>query len=254
MHVNLHIFYFMEIFRLYSKFLNPIANIKQIKNLNLPIYAVFDANIICNANLAILTDKLLHIDEKKVITRRKKATAKKEYLASRFLIKSYIAQYLSVPYDTLKLNFNERSVQLQAMYNNKPVALNISLAHSKGIIFFAITKANVEIGVDIEFQNQHRNTQALIKAYAHTSEINTLLDGEKRQFYQYWTLKEAIAKITKKTILEVLQHETRQQLSCYHHISFVYQEFALSIVQTEKIEPHCVYLIHTDKELKLNHE
>ncbi len=239
---------------MHNEFLNPFAKNTKIKDLTLPYYAVFNANNICESRIALLIEELLHRDEKIVIAKRKKITAKKEYIASRFLIKSFISQYLNIPYKDLQLSFDQKSVQLNAMYHNSTVAVNISLAHSKGFIFFAITRANTDIGIDIEFQNQHRDTQALIKAYFHPDELSTLLEGSKEQFYQYWALKEALAKITKKTILEVLKQKTTQQLSRFHHISFQYQQFALAIVQTARIKPQPINLINFDEKLQLNYE
>lgn len=237
-----------------NEFFNAITSTSCIKNVTLPSYALYDANNINEQDIALLTTELLHCNEKKVLARRKKIIAKKEYIASRLLIKLHIAKYLNIPYQDLHLDFDEQATQLKAIYNAKPLALNISLAHSKGIIFFAITKSTVKVGVDIEFQNPHRDTQQLIEAYFHPVEVNALLGNEKGQFYQYWTLKEALAKMANKTVLEVLKQDTKQQLLHYHHATGQYQQFVLSIVKTDPIELQNLNLIHTDNLLQLRHE
>lgn len=237
-----------------NEFFNAITSTSCIKNVTLPSYALYDANNINEQDIALLTTELLHCNEKKIIARRKKIIAKKEYIASRLLIKLHIAKYLNIPYQDLHLDYDEQATQLKAIYNAKPLALNISLAHSKGIIFFAITKSTVKVGVDIEFQNPHRDTQQLIEAYFHPVEVSALLRSEKSQFYQYWTLKEALAKMANKTVLEVLKQDIRKQLFHYHHATGQYQEFSLSIVQTDPIEVQSLYLVHSDDILQLRHE
>ena len=220
----------------------------------MPSYILYDANHINEQNIAVLTTKYLHSNEKKIIARRKKIIAKKEYIASRLLIKLHIAKHLNIPYQDLHLNFDAQTNQLKAIYNTKPLALNISLAHSKGIVFFAIAKHKIKVGVDIEFQNPHRDTRPLIEAYFHPDDVSALLGNEKYQFYQYWTLKEAVAKITNKAVFEVLKQDTKQQLLHYHHATGQYQQFALSIVQTDPIELQSLNLIHSDNLLQLHHE
>ncbi len=239
---------------MFNEFFNAITSTSCVKNVTLPSYVLYDANHINEQDIALLTTELLHGNEKKILARRKKIIAKKEYIASRLLIKLHIAKYLNIPYQNLHLDFDEQENQLKAIYNTKPLALNISLAHSKGIVFFAITKNAVKVGVDIEFQNPHRETLPLIETYFHPDEVSTLLGNEKGQFYQYWTLKEALAKMANKTVLDVLKQDTKQQLSHYHHATGQYQQFALSIVQTDPIEVQSLYLVHTDNLLQLHHE
>lgn len=239
---------------MFNRFLIHLESMSQIKNLYKPCFILYNANNINESNIAFLTEKYLHDNEKIIIERRKKIVAKKEYIASRFLIKTYIAQRLNISYQALQLTFDEKASKLKAIYKNKSLALNVSLAHSKGLIFFGITEGETELGVDIEYHNPVRNTQALINAYFHPEEIELLHKGHSTSFYSLWTLKEALAKLTTKTVLEVLGENTMQSLAHYHYTTAQYDQFNLAIVQTSPIAENFYCVIDHEKTLQLSHE
>ncbi len=244
----------MEKFQLFKPIFTPIEDLCFIKNKKHPCYALYNANNIDENDIVFLAEKFLHENEKNIIKRRKKIVAKKEYIASRFLIKSYIAEHLVIPYQTLQLSFDTESAQLKALYKGQSLAFNISLTHSKGFIFFAITNDAINVAVDLEHQNTVRDTQALANAYFHPDEVNWLLDSDQTQFYQLWTLKEALAKITKNSVLEVLKQNTKQQLAQYHHTTGQDKKFTFAVIQSMPFVKHCWYLINYEKALQLSHE
>ena len=140
----------MEIFQLFKPIFTPIEDLCFIKNKMHPCYALYNANNIDENDIAFLAAKFLHENEQNIIKRRKNLVAKKEYIASRFLIKSLIAEHLVIPYQTLQLSFDTESAQLKALYKGKSLAFSISLTHSKGFIFFAITNDAIDVAVDLE--------------------------------------------------------------------------------------------------------
>lgn len=239
---------------MFNEFSNSIKNIASIKNAKLPCYTLYDANNIETNAITFLSAELLHESEKEIVERRRKTIAKKEYLASRFLIKTFIAQHLDIPYPLLQLCFDEKSAKLKAIYKGKSLALSISLAHSKGIIFFAITHSKTSIGVDIEYQNPHRDSQALIKAYFHHDEVKILPNISKKLFYQFWTLKESLAKINATSVLAVLKQNTEQQLAPYNYITGHYKHFTFAVIQSKPAEKFCISLINNERALQLKDE
>jgi 4'-phosphopantetheinyl transferase len=220
--------------------------------------------ILCNANnikakdIPLLASKLLSEHELRLVQRRKKLTAKKEYIASRLLIKSLISKNLNLPYKQLELRFNSRSNKLQAIFNNQPLAVDISLAHSKGMIFFALnfTLSHVKatLGVDIEEQNKKRNIISVAKAFFHPDEVSTLAQGDYAKFYQLWTLKESLAKATGQSIFELLAQDTRLLLEEYQHALYQHTNFQLAVIHHHKMAPIPCYLIDLEPLLNYYHE
>lgn len=244
----------MEKFQLFKPIFTPIEDLCFIKHKKHPCYALYNANNIDENDIAFLAEKFLHENEQNIIKRRKNIVAKKEYIASRFLIKSYISEHLAISYQTLQLSFDTESAQLKALYKGKPLALNISLTHSKGFIFFAITTDAINVAVDFEYQNTARDTQTLANAYFHPDEAKWLLERDQTQFYRLWTLKEALAKITASSVLEVLKQNTKQQLAQYHHTTGQYKEFTFAVIQSMPFINQYWYLINHEKALQLSHE
>lgn len=239
----------MRSFQLYSIIPVNIENLDKIDKTIKPCYFLYDANDIDNTYIEILIQKLLHPNERKIVERRKNIVAKKEYIASRFLIKTYIEQYLNISYKEIQLCFDEKTNSLKALYKNKILPLHIVLSHSKGLVFFGINNNKTNMGVDIEYHNTQRDITAVMLSYFHPSEASKILSDEYSKFYSLWTLKEALAKITGESVLSTLGQETVQQLAPYSYTTGQYKSFSFAIIQTHTLTTPCFYLVNNEKAL-----
>lgn len=206
--------------------------------------------VVCNASnieaseMPTLAAKLLVAQELTLFQRRKSLLAKKEYIASRFLIKTLISKTLRLPYHEIRLRFNSHEKKLQALFDNKPMAINISLAHSKGMIFFALSDKETAVGVDIEYQNITRNILSVAEAFFHPDEFKTLTTHDYPKFYQLWTLKESLAKVTGQSILALLAQDTKRLLEKFHHGLGQYDNFQLAAIHSHELSPIPCYLLN----------
>lgn len=216
--------------------------------------------VLCNASnikekdITALAAHLLSEHELTILQQRKKLPAKKEYIASRFLIKTLISKHLKLPYPQLELRFNSQKKKLQAIFNNQPMAITISLAHSKGMIFFALGDENTTLGVDIEYQNMNRNILSVAEAFFHSVEFKALSQHDYTKFYQLWTLKESLAKATSQSVLALLSQNTMLLLDEYQHALGQYANFQLAAIHHHELKQLPCYLLNLEKLLKNNHE
>lgn len=229
-----------------------IADLDSINAINGPYFVLCNANKITAQKLAVLAPKLLGESELQLLQQRKKLQAKKEYIASRFLIKTLISKHLKLPYREIYLSFNEQEKMLQAHYNSRPLAIKISLAHSKGMVFFALSENKLALGVDIEFQNFKRNILSVSAAFFHPNEYNALAEHNYLKFYQLWTLKESLAKASAQSIFELLSQNTRQLLAQYQHSLGQFEDFQLAAIHTSEFNPMPCYVL--DLETVLNND
>lgn len=235
-----------------------MPNILNIKNEKLENIIQLDGNfcILCNANsikasaIRTLASQLLFEHELDIVQQRKQLSAKKEYIASRFLIKTFISRHFEISYNTIQLSFNNNLNKLQAVVNNKPLPINISLAHSKGMVLFAISTEEALIGVDIEYQNLDRDIVALSEHFFHPNEFSAIAKGDYIKFYQLWTLKESIAKATGQSIYQLLGQETLQVLKGFHYTLAQHNGFQLAALQSGEFSSPSCYLLDLEKLLQ----
>ncbi|MGB1263377.1 MAG: 4'-phosphopantetheinyl transferase family protein [Cognaticolwellia sp.] len=231
-----------------------IADINEVAHADNPCCILSKANDIDEQNLSRLSSTLLHEQEQKVFLQRKNITAKKEYLTSRFLIKTVLSQRLNLPYEKMQLRFNSKTSTLEALVNNKALAINISLAHSKGSVFFAINDEKSAIGVDIEYQNSKRNIIDVAKTFFHPDECKVLTKDSIQQFYQLWTLKESLAKATGQSIFQLLGQNTKQLLKHYQYTLGQFEQFQLAVIHTNQCSTIPCYVVSLNNLMPLCHE
>ncbi|MGB2739911.1 MAG: 4'-phosphopantetheinyl transferase superfamily protein [Cognaticolwellia sp.] len=234
------------------------SDINDIKHTDSPYALLCNANDIQTKDIPLLASKLLSEHELKLMQRRKKITAKKEYIASRFLIKSLISKNLNLPYEQLELRFNSQNNKLQAIFQSQSVAVDISLAHSKGMIFFALSFAfshiKTTLGVDIEEQNMKRDIVSVAEAFFHPDEVNTLTRRDYAKFYQLWTLKESLAKATGQSVFELLAQDTMLLLKEYQYALYQHANFQLAAIHNNQVNPMPCYLLDLEPLLNNHHE
>lgn len=217
-------------------------------------------SILCRATdlkeyqLLPLATKLLTDTELTIFQQRKSLMAQKEYIASRFLIKTLIAQHLNMPYQTIQVSFNHRINKLQALVNNSPAAINISLAHSKGWVFFAISDVRTSLGVDIEYKNCGRDILAVSEAFFHPNECEQLTQHSYEKFYQLWTLKESLAKAKAQSIFQLLGQDSQALLKKFRQNLGEYDNFQLAAIHNHEINTMPCYLLDLAQALENHHE
>ena len=225
-------------------------NLDKIIHLDRPFCVLCDANSIKASAIKPLALQLLFEDELDVIAQRKKLSAKKEYIVSRFLIKTLVSRYFKISYHCLRLSFNNKLKKLQAIVNDKPLAINMSLAHSKGMVFFALSTEEIVIGVDIEYQNDDRDIISVAENFFHPSEYKTLTKDQHTTFYQLWTLKESLAKATGQSIFQLLGQDTMQAIKGFHYTLGQYDGFQLATLQNRGLNAPPCYLLELEKLLR----
>jgi 4'-phosphopantetheinyl transferase len=231
-----------------------IATLSNIKLEGGAFYVLCNAGIIKKTGLSALAHQLLSAHEQALFQQRKSLMAKKEYLTSRFLIKSLLSKQLRLPYQEIQLSFNNQSQKLEAIYHHQPLAVNISLAHSKGMVFFAICDAKTAIGVDIEYQNINRNILPLAEEFFHPKEFKALSKNSHLKFYQLWTLKESLAKAKGLSVLELLGQDTLKLLKTFQYTFSQYDNFQLAAIHNREFSSMPCYLVDLEKSLENHHE
>jgi len=193
-------------------------------------FFLFDTNAIDKKTLDSLAKKHLHSNEIITLHQRKIIQAQHEFIISRLLIKQLFINGTKKTLNQIEIRFNKESLLLEVFYLDKLQLLSISLSHSKGVIFLAITKANISLGVDIEHVSPKRDVSLLSKNFFHPIEVEQIKQGGALAFYRIWTLKEAISKHLKQSIIKTLKQNIFEQLLLVNYQSTVYKEFDLSFV------------------------
>lgn len=127
------------------------------------------------------------------------------------------------------------------------MAINISLTHSKGMIFFALSDETTALGVDIEHHNFNRNMLSVTKAFFHPNERKALTKDDYTRFYQLWTLKESLAKATGQSIFELLAQDTMQALKDFQYTLGQHDNFQLATIHNREFSAPPCYLLDLEK-------
>jgi 4'-phosphopantetheinyl transferase len=196
-------------------------------------FFLFDSNAINKKALDYLSAKHLHENETVTLHQRKKPQAQQEFIISRILIKQLFINGSNKSLHQIDIRFNKISLLLEVFYLEKRQPFSISLSHSKGLIFLALSLNKVSLGVDIEHMNTKRDVNLLAKHYYHLTEVEQVEQRGLDAFYRIWTLKEAISKHLKQPIVTTLKHNIFDQLPLLSHQSGVYNDFDLSFVSNK---------------------
>jgi 4'-phosphopantetheinyl transferase len=191
---------------------------------------LFDSNAINEKMLDFISEKYLHQNETLTLHQRKKQQAKQEFIISRMLIKQLFLNGSSKALQKIEIRFNKESLLLEVFYLDKRQPFSISLSHSKGLIFLAVSLNDVSLGVDIEHIKTKRNIHSLAKNYYHLTEVEQVEQRGVDAFYRIWTLKEAISKHLKQPIVTTLKQNIFKRLPLLSYQSGVYNGFDLSFV------------------------
>lgn len=207
-----------------SMSLNQVTVTKNVQ------FFLFDSNAINKKTLDFLSDKYLHGNELVTLHQRKKPQAQQEFIISRVLIKQLFIKGSNKAFRQIEIRFNKTGLLLEVFYLDKRQPFSISLSHSKGFIFIALSLNEMSLGVDIEHINTKRDMNSLAQNYYHLTEVEQVTERGIDAFYRIWTLKEAISKYLKQPIVTTLKQNTFEQLPLLCYQSAVYNDFDLSFV------------------------
>ena len=151
-------------------------------------------------------ESILSSSEIAILQRRKLDSAKREYLASRYLIKCLAKQYLTVEPSELTTSFDEPSARLVIKYQNHILPLSLVISHSKGWVAVYLANTPERMGIDLEFISKKRPYLKLAKHFYHEAEIQKIETANPMSdtFFRIWTLKEALAKASATPIAKLL--------------------------------------------------
>ena len=141
-------------------------------------------------------DSVLNLHEKKRADRLSGEDSKKQFIVSRYFLKSVLSSYVGC---------FPREVSIAPGRNNKPILLKqyetqpifFNLSHSEEKCALVIGKQEA-LGIDIENSEKERRFNSLSKRYFSSSEHESIVKlaprEQRERFYRLWTLKEAYAK------------------------------------------------------------
>lgn len=193
---------------------------------------LFNSNTIASEQITALAAQYLQPQEQSIFTKRKQLQAKQEYLASRFIIKTYASQYFGYDFDSLTVLFDEQDTCLKVYQHGQAIALHSCISHSHGQVLIALVPAKpsatpelvlkpMQLGVDLEWLSTKRSLEKVAKHYYHSEELRACLAQTEyvaegvttkinkvlhaKVLYRIWTLKEALAKAIKQPIATLLR-------------------------------------------------
>lgn len=205
-----------------AHFFNNALTITPTDFANLPkgksTVLLFDANTLnlANYNLASLLSEF----ELTVINRRKNQITKKEYVASRLLlkllVKSTLPEFSNVPLNAINTSFNQSTAKLELHINE--CVINTCISHSHGFVGVALNLESEAFGFDLEKISLTRPFEKLAKHFYHTDEVILITSQPNTQsqantFFRIWTLKESLAKATGRPIAKLLSPNVFNELN-----------------------------------------
>lgn len=209
---------------------------------------LFNSNTIESEQITALAKQYLHPHEQVIFAKRKQLQAKQEYLASRFIIKTYASEHLGYDFDALCVLFDDKDSCLNVYHHDEIISLRCCISHSHGQVLIALVSTKnmsttnqatipaIKLGVDLEWISTKRSLAKVAKHYYHAQELQACLaqieddveDSTNAEeiakavhamaWYRIWTLKEALAKAIKQPIAKLLRDnvfESCQPLNVY---------------------------------------
>lgn len=122
----------------------------------------------------------------------KNKVVRQQHLASRISLRKVLAYYLQMECRDIPI----RRTEFGKPYLAEP-GYFFNLSHSAERLAIAVSDVG-ELGLDIEQVRHRKNLPALARRCFATEEMsywqNMIADEQMRQFYQFWTAKEALVK------------------------------------------------------------
>lgn len=169
--------------------INPQKNFNQVlSNQDIHIWM-----IAINESEETFFWSLLNDQEKEKANRYKISKPRREFIITRGLLKKLLGQYLSL--NVIEINLEVTDHGKPFFKNAENIYFNISHSENLGVIAF--TK-NSEMGVDVEYMEEIKNYEDLVKRFFSKAEYEQFTklkkNMQKKAFYTAWTKKEAYIK------------------------------------------------------------
>ncbi|WDE00665.1 4'-phosphopantetheinyl transferase family protein [Thalassomonas actiniarum] len=199
---------------------------------------LFDSNVLSQAHISELTASWLTADEKQILDRRRLLTAKKEFVASRGMIKLALARHFQLDVRSINIHFDQQDTCLKASRYQQAgpkeyqevLPVQICISHSHGKVLVAMSRQSTRLGVDLEWRKPERPWLKLARHFYHARELTRIEREGVDSFYRTWTLKEALAKAIKQPIARLLSQDITPMLDPFTVISSQYQDFDISLI------------------------
>jgi len=207
---------------------------EELQTQTLTVY-VFDSEDLPESEISQLAEIYLHHNEKVLLTKRRHLQAKREYIATRYLLKQHVSKCLQIPFEHLSVLFSDKEKLLQVYNNNQLIPLSCCISHSRGLVAVAITNTMNELGIDIEKIMTTRSLTPIAKRYFHKQELQVCAPKDNAALYRLWTLKEALAKATRQPIAKMLSENVFAYNQRYNFRSGMIGEFDLSVITKQPL-------------------
>lgn len=119
-----------------------------------------------------------------------------DYLVSRALLRTALAEYCELPPQVLEFRANDFGKPELSNSSVSPI-IQFNTAHTNGLTVCVVTRDHA-IGVDAESRAENPGILDVAEDYFSALELQALKSREESQqldyFYRYWTLKEAYIK------------------------------------------------------------
>ncbi|MCB9339912.1 MAG: 4'-phosphopantetheinyl transferase superfamily protein [Lewinellaceae bacterium] len=135
--------------------------------------------------------KLLSPQELRKAARFRFMNDRRVYLAGRGMLRKMASEVLGVPAENLVIGEGLYGKPYLADYGN---LLPFNLSHSGDVVALAFDFGRREVGVDVEKINRSFEYWDVAGHYFSKKECDRVFNH--RDFYRYWTMKEALLKVT----------------------------------------------------------
>lgn len=142
-----------------------------------------------------------------VYNRRKQVQKKRQFCASRLLLKRMVSDGLAVSPSRLSSYFDTNLNKLRVLLDDSPAPVHVSLSHSHNMVAVAMSFSPSQplLGIDIE-KNTARDFRAIAAHCFAQKEYLEVVSSEQPEevFYRLWSTKEAFAKAKGVSVTEIL--------------------------------------------------
>lgn len=139
------------------------------------------------------------------------------FITSKYFLRILVSKFLNIAPNAIEFGYQK---------NKKPKVCGVefNVSHSGDIILIAIS--TTAIGIDIESIDKPFEFKTLIDICFHPDEHKFLINNNLKNFYTFWTRKEALLKATGEGLVDHMElinttkRVVKQKNNCYELISF----------------------------------
>jgi len=170
--------------------------------------------------------KFLSVEELTILAKRKHKQA--EFIFSRYIIKK-VSKMSDKQVRLTTIKYCD-SMKTAGIFQQKMLKQKLSLSHSGKFVAFCFCSLNDSIGVDIETIT-NRDPKPLINEFFCNDDQQLIraANNPTAHFYQLWTEKEAVAKLTNTSIFTLLARSSAELNNNYHLESINHDDFIASV-------------------------